>query len=341
MKTVAFVACLAGCTTRTETVPVDADDTAPVAHVLTTVVVADDTQGADLDGDSTIDNALAPLGAVLDPVVAERLLTNVHVVALQWGDVDDWTTDASVRVGLLSAVDTDTDGTDNASGIDVFDARGYLDANGRATVAGDGVLAAGRLTAEVPADMFQVGTIAFAVATPVHVDATPTAEHSVGTLAFGVTVDALASALTAEGVDDSLIALIGNLADLDLDGDGTPEAVSMAFAFDATSCALADVPVLADETNRDGACVFNRECPADQRCDCVDYVCGCADGGRGYGVNGVDTCTVGGDCASSLCVEGSGADFYCTDACGTNDDCVAALPECIDVAFIGRICTRG
>lgn len=332
---------LAACSPPDTAAPVDADDVPPVAHVVTAVAVAEAEEGADLDGDGTVDNALAPLGGVLDPIVAERLLTNVHVVVLQWGDVDDWTSDASVRVGLLSAVDTDTDGSDNASGVEALDAHGYLDANGRATIAGSGALAAGRATAEVPADTFQVGTITFAVATAVHVDATPTAEHSVGTLAFGVAVDALASALTAEGVDDSLIGLIGNLADLDLDGDGTAEAVSMAFSFDATVCGLVDLPVVSDETNRDGECVFNRECPADQRCDCVDYVCACDDGARGTGQNGADTCTVGGDCASSICVEGSGADFYCTDECVDDNDCEAALPDCIDVAFIGRICVRG
>lgn len=101
-----------------------------------------------------------------------------------------------------------------------------------------------------------------------------------------------------------------------------------------------DPVVLSDETNRDGECVFNRECPADQRCDCVDYVCACDDGARGTGQNGVDTCTVGNDCASSLCVEGSGADFYCTDECVDDGDCEAALPACIDVAFVGRICVR-
>lgn len=103
-----------------------------------------------------------------------------------------------------------------------------------------------------------------------------------------------------------------------------------------------DVPidVPSDPANRDGVCVFNRECPADQRCDCVDYACSCADGARGTGSNGVDTCLTGADCASSLCVEGSGADYYCTDECVTSEDCEPALPQCLDVAFIGRICVR-
>lgn len=101
-----------------------------------------------------------------------------------------------------------------------------------------------------------------------------------------------------------------------------------------------DTDVASDPANRDGECVFNRECPADQRCTCVDYACGCADGARGTGVNGVDTCVTGDDCASSLCVEGSGPAFYCTDECTTSDQCGGALPDCLDVAYIGRICVR-
>ncbi|TNE92757.1 MAG: hypothetical protein EP330_00645 [Deltaproteobacteria bacterium] len=99
------------------------------------------------------------------------------------------------------------------------------------------------------------------------------------------------------------------------------------------------VEVPSDESNRDGECGFNRECPADQRCECTDGLCACSDGARGTGVNGVDSCVDGNDCASSLCVEGAD-DFYCSDECVDNDDCEAALPVCLDVAFVGRICTR-
>lgn len=101
-----------------------------------------------------------------------------------------------------------------------------------------------------------------------------------------------------------------------------------------------DVVIESDESNRDGDCVVNAECPADQRCESVDYVTQCRDGARGTGVNGVDTCTVGEDCASSLCIEGAGADFYCSDLCDTDDDCGPNLPVCMDVAFVGRICVR-
>lgn len=97
--------------------------------------------------------------------------------------------------------------------------------------------------------------------------------------------------------------------------------------------------VESDEANRDGECGFNRDCPADQRCEC-DGACWCADGERGAGVNGVDTCDDGEDCTSALCVEGTGGVFYCSDECEGPQDCGPALPQCLDVAFVGRICVR-
>ncbi len=99
-------------------------------------------------------------------------------------------------------------------------------------------------------------------------------------------------------------------------------------------------PVESDEANRDGTCGFNRDCPADQRCACSEIDgCFCEDGVRGTGRNGVDTCETGDDCASALCVEGNGA-FYCSDTCATDADCGAALPTCMDIVFVGRICVR-
>ena len=99
--------------------------------------------------------------------------------------------------------------------------------------------------------------------------------------------------------------------------------------------------VESNEENRDGECTFNRDCPADQRCACDEATgCFCETGARGTGQNGVDTCADGNDCASSLCVEGDGGAFYCSDECETDDDCGEALPVCADIAFVGRVCIR-
>lgn len=102
-----------------------------------------------------------------------------------------------------------------------------------------------------------------------------------------------------------------------------------------------DAGVAEDAGGSGAACVFNDDCPAAERCECDEATgCFCRTGMRGTGVSGVDTCTDGNDCATSLCVEGSDGMFYCSGPCATDMDCGPALPRCIDVATLGRICAR-
>ena len=85
------------------------------------------------------------------------------------------------------------------------------------------------------------------------------------------------------------------------------------------------------------ACTFNHDCLCAERCECDDVNgCFCAPGPRGTGRAGVDPCTTGNDCESSVCAEGWGS-FYCSGECTTGADCGSHLPRCTDVAFIGRI----
>lgn len=93
-------------------------------------------------------------------------------------------------------------------------------------------------------------------------------------------------------------------------------------------------------TSSNLACSFNDDCPAAERCECDEATgCFCRLGARGTGVNGVDTCEDGNDCASAVCVEGNGA-YYCSGECVDGDDCGPQLPVCADIAFVGRICIR-
>lgn len=111
---------------------------------------------------------------------------------------------------------------------------------------------------------------------------------------------------------------------------------------DATSEVSPDVApeVRAGDVATGGPCALNRECAIADRCECIDFTCTCRRGPRGTGKSGVDTCTSGNDCASSVCVEGSGGKSYCSDECETAATCGGALPRCLDVAGLGRICVR-
>ncbi|MDP2306513.1 MAG: hypothetical protein Q8P18_10865 [Pseudomonadota bacterium] len=230
---------LAACTAPTH----DSGDTGtpanpPVNQVATRFEVADEDEAFDLDGDGAPDNAIADLAGAIDSLVAERLATNVHVVVVQLADVNRWAEDPAIQVGLFPAVDADSDGSDNASGAEVFDATGFLDAEGRALEPGSAAIEGGRYTTNVPTSTFQVGSFVFDVATGVYVTGTPTAGGQTGVAGIGVTTEALTHALTQEGVDEAIITLLTDRADLDLDRDGVVESVSMAFTFEATTCQL-------------------------------------------------------------------------------------------------------
>jgi hypothetical protein len=118
--------------------------------------------------------------------------------------------------------------------------------------------------------------------------------------------------------------------------DATTDVVTSDVA--TSDVATSDVATSDAETG--APCSFNRECAAADRCECIDFDCRCRPGARGTGKNGVDTCTSGEDCASSICAEGSDGKSYCSDECTTDASCGPALPRCIDVAGLGRICAR-
>lgn len=89
-----------------------------------------------------------------------------------------------------------------------------------------------------------------------------------------------------------------------------------------------------------GVCSFNRECIASERCECVDGDCVCKPGKRGTGKSGIDMCTDGNDCESSVCLEGPGDVLYCSGECATGKDCGGVLPTCSEIALLGKICVR-
>jgi hypothetical protein len=88
-------------------------------------------------------------------------------------------------------------------------------------------------------------------------------------------------------------------------------------------------------------CSFNSDCIAAERCECSTSAgCSCKPGARGTGTLGVTVCASGNDCASALCVEGPGGTYYCSGPCTDGHECTGAMPRCLDVAFVGRICVR-
>lgn len=93
-----------------------------------------------------------------------------------------------------------------------------------------------------------------------------------------------------------------------------------------------------DAASEAGAsCVWNDECPPDQRCACTGDRCACESGPRGKGKVGVDACTTGLECESGVCVDGPDR-ALCSGRCDAG--CGGGLPRCVDVASVGRLCVR-
>ncbi len=118
-----------------------------------------------------------------------------------------------------------------------------------------------------------------------------------------------------------------------------PDGATVPDASNDTSAP--DVAVDVDTREGGGACSFNRDCIAAERCECDETLgCRCVPGARGTGRAGLDRCASGNDCASALCVEGTGGAMLCSDACTAAAECPAALPRCVNIASVGRFCAR-
>ncbi len=129
--------------------------------------------------------------------------------------------------------------------------------------------------------------------------------------------------------------------DCDRDAGAPRDAASSIDASSTDASGPRDAAAPSIDAAEGATCNLNRECAASQRCQCdVTTGCTCTTGARGTGVNGVDTCVDGDACESSLCVEGADRTFYCSDECASDAECEAALPRCLDIAFLGRICAR-
>lgn len=205
-------------------------------HVVVSLTVAGRGEGFDLDGDERVDNAAWALGAALDPLFEAALAGAPRVLVVQVADAEDLADDPSVQIALLGASDDDGDPSDNADG-ETFSAGAAVDADGRALVGADTALAGGAYQVELLDSALVLGETELSTATPLLIGGQVSLERDAGLIGFGVSVDALAAALVAAGYGEEAEG-VGMLADLDTDGDGVDDALSIALAFDAAPCEL-------------------------------------------------------------------------------------------------------
>jgi hypothetical protein len=213
----------------------DADtdtDTDTWNHAVGTLAVASRDEGFDLDEDGDVDNAIWLLGGAIDPLVAAQITAASRVLVLQTAGWDD----GIAEIGLFGAEDTDGDPSDNFTGSEAFDAGEAVDDQGRARASVEAPLVDGDYEVALVTEALSVGELSLEATTPIYLRGTVDASSHVGTLGFGASVQGLVAAATALGANPTLVKQLEDLADLDTDGDGTSDAISTAWTFEAVAC---------------------------------------------------------------------------------------------------------
>ena len=223
------------------------------AWVIRTLVTSAANGGVDVDGDGDLDNGfvaaqatfanLLPGGADfdVDQMVADALMTGDGVTLLQMWGVDSFDRDDQVFAGLLAGVDTDQDRADNFSGFEAFDVTGQLGDDGYAPIqGGTAFTGSGDYRGDFGGTEFDLIGFTFDENMRVVMSGTADEAANSGSLGFAIPLAQIYTLLEAQGVEVNFLVrlAVGAVADVDLDGNGSNDALSISFDFDAVGCEL-------------------------------------------------------------------------------------------------------
>lgn len=198
-------------------------------HVVTDIRLARPGQGQDLDGDGKVDNAVGGVAALLGPVMGTLGVGSTVMVLQIQGAAPD-----AEQVGVALVPGWHSEDEDEPG---VFHGGAWVDEDGAALVTGrvawDGVSWAGQL----PGQGLALGGLVLRTATPVLGEGTVSDDLHAALLGFAVSGEMAVATLSALGVPGAATRVMRH-ADLDLDGDGEEDAISLAVWVDAVPCLL-------------------------------------------------------------------------------------------------------
>lgn len=213
--------------------------------VLSSVALADEDTGLDLDGDRTPDNDFAALATLLGTLGLdiEGLLANAFAQTGTFTILQTWQTrsltkpDTFVLTGVISATDADADATNDFSGSGAFVAVGGATApDGRASLRVAATLGRrGKYTIDFAGSPFAVGGFSLPSGSLALMAGTATPTSNRGIVGIGLPRQAILDLLAEAGVtlDATGLFLLGTALDLDLDPDVPgADAISMALTFE-------------------------------------------------------------------------------------------------------------
>lgn len=218
------------------------DGSAPVAwhHVVGFVEILPSDEGLDLDGDGDVDNALGFLAEwIPTDGVSEFLASADQQLILQAWGVEDG--DNTVAIGALQGADSDDEPADNFEG-ETYLVQDGVRPTGRAqvsvetTVDTDGVY-----VVQLPAAPLDLGVIQIPTAAPWVVVAVLTEDGQEGLFGTAVAISDIETLLRQNNLG-FLAGQLDRFADVDLDGNGVEDALSLAVGFGAVPCDIQLLP---------------------------------------------------------------------------------------------------
>lgn len=230
----------------TDVGPVPGDGVA--TWVVREFALAPSGLGFDLDGDGLGDNALGSaaelltnFGLDINAIVNEAIKQAGSFVVLRMWDIDDWHDDSSVMVGLAPAEDGDENPDNNYGGSGVFDASADLDVDGHPVLRAPTELRrGGTWVSELTGEDLGIGDLELPDDALISFFGVAREGSNSGFLAVPLPFTLVVDLLEAEGVtvSGSIRTALESVQDVDLDGDGTKDALSLSLMFTAVPCTL-------------------------------------------------------------------------------------------------------
>jgi len=214
----------------------------PVAwhHVVSSIEVLPSEEGLDLDGDGDVDNALGFLAEWIPTDGVEDFLASAdqQLILQAWGVEDG---DNRVAIGALRGADSDDNPDDNFQG-EVYLVQDGIRPNGRAQVSVDTELDADDVyEVQLPPAPLDLGVFVLPTSAPWAVVARLDSDGQQGLFGTAVAISDIQTLLRQNGLG-FLANGVGQFADVDLDGDGTDDGLSLAVGFDAVPCDVEALP---------------------------------------------------------------------------------------------------
>jgi hypothetical protein len=223
-----------------------------ITWVIDSLAIAATGTGFDLDGDGTIDNALAgmqaqvgPLngGAPIDGYIAQNITQGARITVLQMWAVHDLSSDSDVSLGMLEPADIDGDATDNLNGQEEFAvAPGSVDADGHAVTNATTALTNGAYTTSLPQSLTNpVINTGLGLGTSVSIRGVVSESRNDGTIGVvfsGTDTALLVNAMLPPFNAHLAAGIVASLLDIDTTGNGIPDSMSAAFDFTSVRCTL-------------------------------------------------------------------------------------------------------